>query len=110
MEVVEYRFITTDDTVLFKYEAWSRIYEYPLVLQKIKEIGLTADSLIHNTSWGYEGCHILFKEDLDAVYPQCLHSDIRHSSLPNTFYYDITQQIDEKYHNYFDCVINVSTI
>lgn len=110
MKVVEYRFITTDDIIVAKYEAWSRIYEYPLILQKMKELGLTFDSMIHNTSWGFGGCHVLFKEDLDKSYSQCIHSDIRHSSLPNTIYYDITQPIDEKYHNYFDCVINISTV
>ena len=110
MEIVEYRFITINDITIPKYVAWSRIYEYPLVLQKMKELGLTFDSMIHNTSWGFGGCHILFKDDLDKSYSNCIHSDIRHSSLPNTMYYDITQQIDKKYHNYFDCVINISTV
>ena len=110
MEVIEFRFITNKDIVNSNYVAWSRIYEYPLVLQKMKEIGLTSDSLIHNTSWGFEGCHVLFKEEVDRSYSHCLHSDIKHSSLPKTMYYDITQKIDEKYHNYFDCVINISTV
>jgi SAM-dependent methyltransferase len=110
MEVIEFRFLTTTDSSNSKYEAWSRIYEYPIVFKKLIELGLSNESKIHNTSWGFEGCHVIFKNDLDQFYPNTLHSDIKLSDLPNTMYYDITKPIEEKYHNYFDAVINVSTI
>jgi SAM-dependent methyltransferase len=110
MEVVEFRFLTVADSSDTKYEAWSRIYEYPLILKKLTELGLSTTSKLHNTSWGFEGCHVMFKNDLDQFYPNTLHSDIKESHLSSTMYYDITKPIEEKYHNYFDAVINVSTI
>jgi len=109
-EVIEFRFLTSDENYDIKYEAWSRIYEYPYVLQTLKKLGATENSIIHNSSWGFEGCHITFLNDLNNLYSKSLHSDIKYSKLNNTFIYDITQKVDEKYINYFDFVINVSTI
>jgi hypothetical protein len=111
MEVIDFRFLTTKDLYDTKYEAWSRIYEYPLVLQKIKELGGNSTSLIHNSSWGFAGVHILFKNDLDSIYPNTIHSDIYiPQEYPNVIKYDITKPIESKYHNYFDFVLNVSTV
>jgi hypothetical protein len=109
MEVIEFRFLTTDDNSDTKYGAWSRVYEYPFVLNKLKELGANKNSLIHNTSWGYEGCHVTFKNDLDAIYDTCAHTDVRPSNLPKTLIYDITKN-EPGLNNMFDFVINISTI
>lgn len=110
MEVVEFRFISLDEQYDKKYEAWSRIYEYPLVLTKLRELGATSASTIHNSSWGFEGCHVTFKNDLDAVYHNTLHTDVRASDLPKTALYDITRPAPEIMNGHFDFVINISTI
>ena len=39
---------------------WSRIYEYPLVLDLLDKYGAIKDSHVHNTCWGWEGVHIWF--------------------------------------------------
>jgi hypothetical protein len=109
-EIVEFRFLTIDDKFDTKYEAWSRVYEYPYVLDVLKRLEAQKDSKIHNTSWGYEGCHVTFKNDLDFLYENVLHSDIKPQSINNTMVYDITQKIDDKYLNYFDFVLNISTL
>jgi SAM-dependent methyltransferase len=110
MEVVEFRFIRLDEPYDKKYVAWSRVYEYPLVLKKLAELGANSRSLIHNSAWGFAGCHITFKNDLNTAYPQTVHSDVKSSDLPNTFLYDITKPPIENMKNVFDFVINISTI
>jgi SAM-dependent methyltransferase len=110
IEVIDFRFLTRDDRFELKYNEWSRIYEYPYVLNILKSLGTNEDSLIHNTCWGFYKCHVTFKNDLDDLYNNVLHSDIRKSELNNTILYDITQKIEEKYKNYFDVVLNISTI
>ena len=81
MKIVEFRYLTRDDLFDKKYSAWSRIYEYPYVLNKLKQLNANEISMIHNTSWGFEGCHVTFKNDLDDIYTNTLHSDIKKSSL-----------------------------
>ena len=110
MEVKEFRFLTTEDNCDTNYEAWSRIYEYPYVLNVLEKLGANKDSSIHNSSWGFEGCHVMFKDKLDAKYPCSLHSDIRPSTLPNTMYYDITKPISARFKGSFDFVLNISTV
>ncbi len=110
MEVVEFRYIRLDEPHDKKYEAWSRVYEYPLVLRRLAELGAGADSLIHNTSWGFMGCHVTFKKDLDALYDGTVHSDIRASDLPRTCLYDITKAPEAHMTDAFDFVINISTV
>jgi hypothetical protein len=110
MEIVDFRFLTTDDEADSKWIAWSRVYEYTYVINKLKELNIAQDALIHNTAWGFAGCHVLFKEELDRLYPNCLHSDIREPELDKTIIYDITKPIEDKYKNYFDVVINISVI
>ena len=65
---------------------------------------------IHNTSWGFQHIHVTFKEKLDLIYDNVLHSDIIESSLPKTQFYDITKQPDSSLVEQFDVVINVSTV
>jgi SAM-dependent methyltransferase len=109
-EIIDFRFLTIDDEYDLKYEWWSRIYEYKYVLNMISMLGATPTSFIHNTSWGFQGCHLSFKNDIDNKYINALHSDIKESYIKNTFLYDITKPISKEFHNYFDFVLNVSTI
>lgn len=109
MNIIKFRKIKTSDRYEAKYTAWSRIYEYPLVLDIIEEFNTVKNPKIHNTSWGFEGPHVIFKEDLDSKY-KALHSDIKYSSLPNTAIWDITTSPPEEYVGEFDIVINVSTV
>lgn len=91
--------------------AWSRVYEYPLVLNEIKkEYPNNSDIKIHNTSWGFQGIHITFKNYLDSIYKKVLHTDIKKSSFSNTDIYDITKEPSKEYINNFDIVINISTL
>ena len=89
---------------------WSRIYEYPLVLDLLDKYRANKNSTLHNTCWGFEGCHIWFKEILDKKYPLNINSDTRKSDLPNTFIYDITQPPQKEWVESFDFVINISTL
>lgn len=123
-EILEFRKINTNDIndksfMKFKLNneiiddiwAWSRVYEYPLVLHKIKDYFGDDNSIkIHNTSWGFQHIHVTFKEKLDLIYDNVLHSDIIESSLPKTQFYDITKQPDSSLVEQFDVVINVSTV
>ena len=115
VEVVDFRFLTVNDdydltTYVCQADIWSRIYEYPLILNTLKNLNALTDSKIHNTSWGFEGCHVIFKNVLDNLYNNVLHSDIRPSNLEKTAIYDITKKINNDYLNYFDFVFNISTI
>jgi len=110
MEVIEFRYIRRDEPYDKKYEAWSRVYEYPLVFRRLADLEVGKESLIHNSSWGFMGCHVDFKNDLDAIYPLSVHSDIRPSDLANTFLYDITKPPMFHMKNAFDVVINISTV
>lgn len=110
MEVLEFRKITLDDRFDKDYKAWSRIYEYPLVLEMIKKYSDIEDPKIHNTSWGWEGCHVMFKNDLDEISDNCIHSDLKKSNLPKTTIWDLTKEPNDDFKNNFDIVINVSTM
>ena len=112
MEVLEFRKITTDDFYDDFYNdgyAWSRVYEYPLVINEIKKYYIDGCT-IHNTSWGFDGIHILFKEKLEELFGEVRHSDILESSLVNTFIYDITKPPAMEEVGKYDIVINVSTL
>jgi hypothetical protein len=109
MKICKFGFFDKNDTHDFKFQheiCWSRIYEYPFVLNEIKNTGIV-NPKIHNASWGFRDIHLVFKTWLDIQY-DTLHSDIRKSSFYNTTYWDITQS--SEYKNYFDIVINISTI
>jgi hypothetical protein len=110
MEVLEFRKIKTSDRFDTKYEAWSRIYEYPLVLDIIKKYYKSNDISLHNSSWGFTGCHVTFKEEIDSLYPNCIHSDILKSNLEKTKVWDITTTPDTNWIENFDVAINISTL
>jgi len=113
MKVLEYRYFNTTDNHDDYYNdgyAWSRIYEYPYVLNQIKNLYSSSDINIHNSSWGFEGIHILFKEKLESLYPNTISSDIKKSNHPNTIIYDITQPPPATFKESFDVVLNISTL
>jgi len=98
----------------FRYDLkgthWSRIYEYPLVLDLLDKYGANNDSCIHNTCWGFEGVHIWFKNILDKKYINNINSDMTKSNEPNTFIYNLTNEPREEWVEKFDFVLNVSTL
>lgn len=110
-EVIDFRFAMSSDFYNKKYcqdGAWSRPYEYPYVVDFIKNNTNVNKIKIHNSSWGFEGIHVDFRDELDLI-GECIHSDIVHSEHRSTFYYDITTE-NKEFENSFDFVINVSTI
>jgi len=110
MKILEFRKIRRSDRCDEKYVAWSRIYEYPLIMDMIKKYSDVKNPSLHNTSWGFEGCHVTFKNDLDHILSDCIHSDIKVSNLPKTEIWDITKSSRSEWHDNFDVVINVSTL
>jgi SAM-dependent methyltransferase len=66
--------------------------------------------MVHNSSWGFEGVHIKFKNKLESEFVVVISSDIKPSKEANTTVYDITQPPMEGIKNKFDVVINVSTM
>ena len=114
MKILEFRKITIDDEYNDTYNdgyAWSRVYEYQLVDNMIqKHLGYSESHLIHNTSWGFTGIHVIYKENLDKQYPNCIHSDLLHSDLLKTMVLDITDNPPDNFINHFDVVINISTM
>ena len=72
MRILEFRKIVTKDRYDDLYDdgsAWSRVYEYPLIMDTISEIH-KAGQLIHNSSWGWQGVHVIFKEELEKSLKQ----------------------------------------
>lgn len=112
MKIKEFRFLTTEDRSdsLYKHDGaiWSRPYEYPFVLDSIQSYKNTTEK-VHNTSWGYEGVHVIFKNELDKLY-DCIHSDIKLSNYDKTKLWDITKPPEKNDIVFYDVVINVSTV
>lgn len=73
-------------------------------------MGAKKYSKIHNTCWGFQGCHLTFKEVLESKYPISTNSDLQASSLDKTYVYDVAWPCKESWKNTFDFVINVSTV
>jgi hypothetical protein len=109
MNVIDFSFFSAEDHYDLKFShkiCWSRIYEYPFVLDEIKKTNID-NPKIHNASWGFQDIHLVFKTWLDCKY-NVVHSDIRNSTFYNTEFWDITKK--SKYSEEFDIIINVSTI
>lgn len=109
-KVIEFKLIDTSYKFDYKWGWWSRIYEYELVLQKLRDLSFSKQSWIHNTCWGYQGCHILFKTELESNYVNVINSDIQPSLIANTEVYDLKTPCPSDWEGKFDFVINVSTI
>jgi len=110
--VVTFRLLEITDAYDLKWGWWSRVFEYERVLDDISKLGGADVSsvTIHNTSWGWHGAHVLFKEELDRRYPSVVHSDIRESNLAGTCVYDLTERCPPQWSGAFDFVLSVSTL
>ncbi len=109
-EVLDFSYIDKSFQFDFKWGWWSRIYEYPLVLEQLNKLGLNRDSTIHNTCWGSQGCHILFKDKLEELTSFVVNSDLSPSTVANTTVFDLRKNPPEEWRNHFDFVLNVSTL
>tara|TARA_R110000772_G_scaffold38885_6_gene91477 strand:- start:288 stop:851 length:564 start_codon:yes stop_codon:yes gene_type:complete len=110
MKLLEFKSIDISDRIDMGGGWWSRIYEYPLVLDLLDKYGATNESKIHNTCWGFEGVHVWFKNILDKKYLNNINSDIKSSSEPNTCIYNLTTKPKDEWVESFDFVINISTL
>ncbi len=109
-EVVEFSYIDKSFDFDFMWGWWSRVYEYPLVLNRLAALGFNRNSSIHNTCWGSQGCHVIFKNTLENKSEFVTNSDINSSTILNTAVYDLRKSPPEAWRNKFDFVINVSTL
>lgn len=109
-KVLDFKLIDTNYKYNLQWGWWSRIFEYELVLQKLKDLNASNQSIIHNTCWGYQGCHILFKTELESRYSNVVNSDVQPSSISNTIVHDLRNSCPEDWNNKFDFVLNISTI
>ena len=75
-----------------------------------KKFNLTKESHIHNSSWGWQDVHIRFKNELDSLSNNVIHTDIQKSELPKTGIWNITKKPPISYLESFDIVINISTV
>ncbi len=110
--VIDFRFANVNDQYDTKYaqkDIWSRLYEYHYAIDFIKgNHGDFERPKIHNSSWGFEGIHSMFRDELDTI-GSCVHSDIVHSAERETVFYDITTE-EKQFENKFQFVLNISTI
>jgi len=109
-KVIDFKYIETSYEFDLKWDWWSRVYEYKLVLDKLSQLNCLPNSDIHNTCWGYQGCHVLFKTELESHYSKVVNSDLLPSNIANTVIHDLREPSPEEWLGKFDFVINVSTI
>lgn len=109
-KVIDFKLIDTSYIFDLKWEWWSRVYEYELILQKLLDLNCLPQSKIHNTCWGFQGCHVLFKSELESLYSNVVNSDVLVSTISNTEVHDLRKTCPDKWVGKFDFVINVSTI
>lgn len=114
MKTITFRSINLDDIYdqdLTDEYSWSRVYEYPLVVQEIKKLFPDKVPKIHNSSSGFSELHNKFKSYLETCFGKdnCTHTDIITNESTNTSYYDITT-VSEEFANTFDVVLNISTL
>jgi len=109
-EIVEFQTIDRNFVSEIIWGWWSRVYEYPLVINKISQFFNTDLIEIHNTSWGFGPQHIIFKWLLEKKFKAIVNSDINHSNQPNTIIYDILRPPAPEFLEKFSIVLNISTI
>ena len=109
-EVLDFSYIDINSKFDLMWGWWSRVYEYPLVLDQLNKLGWNQDSTIHNTCWGSQGCHILFKDQLEERTSFVINSDIIPSTVANTTIFDLRKNPPQDWRNHFDFVLNVSTL
>ncbi|MEO0016349.1 MAG: hypothetical protein RL589_830 [Actinomycetota bacterium] len=109
-EVIEFSYIDVGSPFDFKWGWWSRIYEYPLALSFLEKFGVNKESKIHNTCWGSQGPHIVFKNELETISNFVINSDINQSKVAHTTVFDLRKEVPESWLGVFDFVINISTL
>lgn len=109
-EVLEFAYIGTEFPFDFKWGWWSRIYEYPLAVFFLQKYGVDKESKIHNTCWGSQGPHIIFKNELEVMSNFVTNSDINPSKVANTTVFDLRSIPPQSWLGAFDFVINISTL
>ena len=112
LEVKKFSFFSFEDIADFHFQhefCRSRMYEYPFALQEIANLYIESP-VIHNASWGFQDINLVFKTWLDIKYPNTFHSDIKKSTLFQTFLWDITSFPQESMHDRFDVILNISTL
>jgi hypothetical protein len=114
VKILEFKFFSTEDNIDKKFEhgGWSRIYEYPAVLECIDKYCKSKEPKIHNTCWGWAGVHVTFKNELEQRYgmSNIKNSDIKYSEFENTSIYNIKEKPTEDEVGKYDVVLNISTI
>ena len=103
MKVEAFSYFSVDDPVDWQFDCsicWSRIYEYPFVISQLR-------GSVHNTSWGFEGVHVTFKNWLDANVDDVVHSDLKSSGGE---VWDITTPPRDEWLGRFDTLISISTL
>lgn len=110
MKILEFRSINRSHRFDLEGKFWSRIYEYPLVLDLLDKYNKHTDPFIHNTCWGWEGVHIWFKNILETKYSNITNSDLKRSTEPNTCVYNLKSDPKEEWIEAFDFVLNISTL
>lgn len=108
--VNEFRWLSTTDAILRDFGNWSRTYEYPWILNKIKSLELNNPS-IHNTCCGTADIHLFFAKKLNDLSSNIIHSDVATSKLwesenINIEYYNLQNIYNKK----FDIVVCISTL
>ena len=114
------RFIHKDDFVDLEYRAWSRIYEYPAILNYLIEYYEGENITIHNSCCGgHDIDHIRFMKQLESnINWNILNSDVNEYSLYSylqsnlkspMIIYDVLDPISLK-DKQFDIILNISTL
>lgn len=88
---------------------WSRPYEYQWAIRVIQRRRLVGPR-IHNTSWGHQGIHLVFKTWLDVLYEHTIHSDLIPSTLHGCNQWNITTPPPTAWLDRFDVVLSISTL
>ena len=88
---------------------WSRPYEYATAIQEMEKLNPTT---VHNACWGFEGCHILFKNELEKIYgtQNVLNSDMIESAVPNTQVWNAFNPPRPEWYDCFDVALCISTL
>lgn len=79
MKIVEARFLTTGDPYDPAIENWSRCYEYPLIMRKLKGskmIHNAACGAVRQANHGQARIHLQFMRRLEKLSAQIINSDI----------------------------------
>lgn len=117
-EIIDYRFLTIEDTKSTVYDSWSRVYEYKIVTDFIENTKNSSDIEIHNSAWGTDDIkkwgaakdHVKFRDNISELCDNnAIHSDIIESNNFKTYHYNIVDK-ESKFVGRFDYVLNVSVI